>query len=75
MKIKFKGQVYDDARRSEIDGHIWFGKNEFEHIPEQRTPYYRPAVTYIHGFKQVDGRSWQRTSKKSSAKVEIIEEA
>ena len=73
MKVKFKGKVYEDARRSEKDGHIWFGGNAFEHIPQKTKPYYQPAFTYQHGFKP-SGNGFVRTSKKSTAKVEILEE-
>ena len=74
MKVKFKGKIYEDVRRDSKDGHVWFGGNEFEHVPEKRTPYYQPAFTYIHSFKQTGPGAWKRVSKKSTAKVEIIEE-
>ena len=74
MEVKFKGKVYSDAWRSDKDGHVWFGENTFEHIPEKRTPYFRPAVTLIHGVQQTGTHSFVRTSKKSSARVEILSE-
>lgn len=73
MKVKFKGKIYADAWRSGVDGHIWFGGNAFEHVPVRRLPH-SSAFTYIHTFKPSANNTLVRSSKKSSAKLEILEE-
>lgn len=72
MKVKFKGKIYDDARKDAV-GHIWFGGNQFEHVPERHTPYYHPAFTYFHKFTQTGADSWSRVSTRYYAKLEILE--
>lgn len=67
IKLKFKGTVYEDGYRDSF-GHIMFGKNEFEYLPNANPPY-----VIIHGYKPV-GNGYTHTSKKSTAKVDILEE-
>lgn len=69
MKVKFKGKVYEDARRSN-DGRIWFGQNLYEYCPG--SCLFTEKVI-IHEFKQV-GNSYVANFKNSTAKVTILEE-
>lgn len=69
MKVKFRGKVYEDAKRSS-DGHIWFAGNLYEYCPGD---HLFPEKVVIHEFKQV-GSGFVANFKKSTAKVTILEE-
>ena len=73
FSVKFKGQVYHDAWTSEVDGHIWFGSNLYEYVPDSKL---RPGYVRVHGYEQgtqENGRSsWLRRTKESTAKLHIM---
>lgn len=68
--LKFKGRIYYDGHRDAFD-HILFGENKYEYIPAGSV--YRESFVIIHDSEPTS-TGYQHTSKKSTAKVEIISE-
>lgn len=65
FSVKFKGKVYEDARRS-TDGHVWFDKNHYEYCPDSER-------VLIHDFEPYNG-GYRLKLRISVAKVIILDE-
>lgn len=71
FSVRYEGQVYDDAWK-DTSGHIWFGDNVFEYVPQDPVIRSRHEHVNVHGFRPT-GNGAVHTCRKSSSKIEIFE--